>query len=431
MPDLVPRSIRLRGRLIVLALALYLLVPISLSALQLKKSRPAREPSQNPASSPSPTPEPSPPTVDFQAVPDRDNAGPDDEIQIALFIANKSSKPISKLRLDFNDPAFTLTKQSSLPDTLPAFRSFNDSVTIKPGAKTFGARKLLLSLEYTWKGSDAGPEFVSRQPVTASLSVTRRFEEEAKGFPGGTVAFLYLLLPIIPAILSYQFFDGRRKGEDWKVPSFGTEFVVPAFLFAVVINLGMLLLFSYNTSLGYSNPLTFILLVAISAIAGAIVPLYRWKREVDFRKREAEFKELWSFTDGETAATYLRKALLKPGASRKFKLSEVTVGAAQWKGLRLQQPDGSAVLGAILQVYPNQATPEQLDYLTSQVVSEKGVVLDAEQLIRMVEAKDLGWRHEVSIVHDRQKRDELVVIDEVKNGQWADGDASPLVIPSR
>ena len=100
--------------------------------------------------------------------------------------------------------------------------------------------------------------------------------------------------------------------------------------------------------------------------------------------------------------------------------------------MQLQQPDGSAVLGAILQVYyPNEATSEQLDYLTSQVVSEKGVVLDAEQLIRMVEAKELGWRRNVSIVHDKQKHDELVVIDEVKNGKWADGDASPLVIPSR
>ena len=128
----------------------------------------------------------------------------------------------------------------------------------------------------------------------------------------------------------------------------------------------------------------------------------------------------------------MRKALLKPGASRKFKLAKVTVGDVEWKGLRLEQPDGSAVLGAILQVYyAKEATPEQKYYLRSQVVGDEGVVLDAEQLIRMVEAKELGWRHEVSIVDDNGKHDELVVIDEVKNGKWADGDASPLVIPSR
>jgi len=432
MADLGPRSVRFRRRLIVVGLGLYLLVPISLSALQLRKGLP-RQALQSSASSPSPTPEPSPPAVDFQAVPDRDNAGPDDAINIAIFVANKSSKPISKLRIDINDPAFAVTKAASLPDSLPAFRSVSDTVTIKAsGPSTFGARKVLLSLEYAWKAGDTGPEFVSKQPATAAVTIARRFEEEAKGFPGGTVAFLYLLLPIIPAILSYQFFEGWRKGEEWKVPSFGSDYVVPAFLFAVLINLGILLLFRYNTSLGYSNPLIFILVMSLSTIAGASVPLYRWKRDVDRRKREAAVKERWTFTDGETPASYLRKALLRPNASRKFKLAECTVGGAPWTGLYLEQPDGSKVLGAVLQVYyPNKATPDQWDYLTRQVLSETNVVLNAEQLIHMVETNELAWRHEVRIAHGAVKLDELVVIDEVQNGKWADGNASPLVIPSR
>jgi hypothetical protein len=49
----------------------------------------------------------------------------------------------------------------------------------------------------------------------------------------------------------------------------------------------------------------------------------------------------------------------------------------------------------------------------------------------MVETNELAWRHEVRIAHGAVKLDELVVIDEVQNGKWADGNASPLVIPSR
>jgi hypothetical protein len=392
--------------------------------LQLKKTTPGRDASQSATTSPSPTPEPSPPTVDFQAIPDRDNAGPDDAINIAIFVANKSSKPISKLRIDFNDPAFTLTKAASLPDSLPAFRSFNGTVTIQPsGPNTFGARKVLMSLEYAWKASDTGPEFVSRQPATAGVTVARRFEEEAKGFPGGTVAFLYLLLPIIPAILSYQFFDGRRKGEAWKFPTFGADLVVPAFLVAVVINLGILLLFQFDTSLGYSNPLVFIIVVFVSGVAGALPPLIRWKREVNFR-------EQWTFTDKETPASYLRKALLRPGTKRKFEFAEGKP-ETPWNGLLLTQPDGSTVLGAVLQVFGREHTDEQYQELITQVVSEQGVVFNAERLIQMLETQQLNWRHEVSIVHGKQRVDDLLVIDEVKDWKRADGKASPLVVPSR
>jgi hypothetical protein len=283
MTNLDPRSTGLRRRIVLLTLALSLLVPISLSALQRKKTTPARQASQTPASSPSPTPEPSPPTVEFQAIPDRDSAGPDDEIRISLFLTNKSSKPLTKLKLKFADPSFTLT-DVNLADPLPPFGSLAQTAIMTRVPKgSFGSHKLLFSLDYAWSAN--GAEFVSSQTTTATISIVRRFEEEAKGFPGGTAAFLYLLLPIIPAIISYQVFEEKRKGEPLKLPSFGAEYVVPAFLVAVVINLAVQVLFRFDTSLGYSDPLLLIGMLFVSFALGAAPPLYRWRR--DFKLRES------------------------------------------------------------------------------------------------------------------------------------------------
>jgi hypothetical protein len=340
-----------------------------------------------------------------------------------VFVANKSSKPITRLKLNFVDPGFQLA-EVKLPEPLPPFGSLSQTASMKPKSTAyFGAHKLLFSLEYTWNAN--GAEFVSSQPATATLSIMRRFEDEAKGFPGGTAAFLYLLLPIIPAIFSYQLFEGRRRGEDWKLPSFGAEYVVPAFLVAVVVNLGVLLLFQYNTSLGYSDPLVFIAVLFISAAAGAVLPLYRWRRDRNFRK-------LWAFTDNETSETYLRKALLVPGAPAEFDLATGTVDADQWEGLVLKQPDGSTVLGAVLQVtYPHQATEVELNYLFQKLVNEKGVVLNAQRLVHMVEAKQLNLVFNTRINHAGQPLNEVVIIEEVKNWKRASGKASPLVVPSR
>jgi hypothetical protein len=414
---------RFNRQVVILVFGLYLLMPVSLSALQ--RNPPARQNVKPPASSPSPTPDPSPPVLDFQVIPDRDNIGPDHEIRVSVFVANKSSKPVTRLKLNFSDPAFQLA-EVKLPEALPPFASISQTASMKPqpGAY-FGAHKLLFSLEYAWNANQT--EFVSSQLATTTISIARRFEEEAKGFPGGTAAFLYLLLPIIPAILSYQLFEGWRKGESWKLPSFGAEYVVPAFLVAVVINLGALLIFRYNTSLGYSDPLVFIAVLFISAAAGAVLPLVR-------RRRDLNFKKLWAFTDKEDFDSYLRKALFKPGAPTEFDLAEGTVDADQWEGLVLKQPDGSTVLGAVLGVsysHPHPPTDDEWNYLIQNIVTEDGVVRNAERLVRMVEAKQLKLKIDTQITHNDQPVDEVVIINEVKNWKRASGNASPLVVPSR
>ncbi|HKV35428.1 MAG TPA: hypothetical protein VJP89_13925 [Pyrinomonadaceae bacterium] len=410
-------------QLLFLMLGLYLAAPVASDALAQQKTPLARQNVKPPASSPSPTPEPAPPALDFQVVPDRDSVGPDDEIRVSVFVANKSSKPITRLKLNFSDRNFKLD-DVKLPEPLPPFGSLRQTASMKSIETPYsGAHKLLFSLEYAWNAN--GTEFVSAQPATLTVSIVRRFEEEAKGFPGGTAAFLYLLLPIIPAILSYQLFEGRRKGEDWKLPSFRAEYVVPAFLVAVLVNLGILILFQYNASLGYSDPLVFIAVLFMSAVAGAVLPLYRWRKDLEFRK-------LWDFTKNETFETYLRKALLKPGAPTKFELAKGTVDEDEWEGLVLKQPNGSTVLGAALQVsYPHQATDKEWNDLTQKLVNEAGVVLNAEELVSLIEAKKLVVGFDTRIRRAGRGLDKVVIIDEVKNWKRASGQAGPLIVPSR
>lgn len=422
IPNNFSRILRNR-QFVIRLLGLYLVANSALYAVAQQKTQLARQNVKPPASSPSPTPEPSPPVLDFQVVPDRDSVGPDDEIRVSVFVANKSSKPLTKLKLNFSDRNFTLNNVK-LPESLPPFGSLRQTASMKSINTPYsGAHKLLFSLEYAWNAN--GTEFVSSQPATTTISIVRRFEEEAKGFPGGTAAFLYLLLPIIPAILSYQLFEGRRKGEDWKVPSFRAEYVVPAFLMAVVVNLCVLLLFRYNTSLGYSDPLVFMMVLFISAAAGAALPLYRKRNDLKFRK-------LWAFTDKETFESYLRKALLKPGAPTRFELAKGTVDGDGWEGVFLQQPSGATVLGAVLQVsYPHPATEDEWKYLTQNLVNEAGVVLNKEELVSLIETKKLNVGFDTRIRHAGRGLDKVVIIDEVKNWQRTSGQAGPLIVPSR
>lgn len=420
MPPLFPHGLRRRRQLILAGIGLYLLLPVPLIALQSKT--PVRRTAPTRASSPSPSPDPSPPVVDFQAIPDRESGGPDDTINVSLFVANKSAKTLTQLKVKLADLNFQEIQKPLLTESLPAYRSVTDKLIIKPTTNvTSGTHKLLLSLEYAWDGG----AFVSAQPTTLTISVTRRFEEETKGFPGGTAAFFYLLLPIVPAILSYQFFEGLRKGEGPKVPSFKTEYIVPAFLAAVVLSLLMLISFKLDRGLNYSNPLIFIGVLFGSFVAGAAVPLIRWRADLKNRR-------LWAFTNSETLETYLRKALLSPRSPREFEWAEGTVAGDEWRGILFGQPDGATVLGAVLQVsYPHRATDAEWSALIQQVVNENGVLINRRLLVQMVELRQLTLDFHTMIDHGGVRIPQVVVIEEVRSWERAGGNPSPLVRPSR
>src|SRR5262249_55529838 len=143
------------------------------------------------------------------------------------------------------------------------------------------------------------------QTATITIEVRRPFEEEAKGFPGGTAAFLYLLLPVIPALMSYQFIERWRKGEGLHMPTFSAEQIVTAFLLAVILSFMILWVANSDAGINYSNPLVFVSVLIISLFVGAIVPLVR-------AARDAWLSKTWGFKDNDSAAEYVRKALLSP-----------------------------------------------------------------------------------------------------------------------
>jgi len=426
LPDS-PGSLR---KLILAGIVFNLLLPVTLSALQRQTS--VSRPTETPANSP--TPGPSPPVVDFQAIPDRESIGPDDRINLSLFITNKSSKPLINLKLNVDDLSFDLCTETSpcnepqpvlLTSSLVGYRSFTGRVILKPkSGATAGTHKLLLSLEYTWNADKA--EFLSAQSTTATISIRRRFEEETKGFPGGTAAFFYLLLPIIPAILSYQFFDGLRRGEGPRFPQFKTEYIVPAFFAAVVLSLVMLVAFKLDRGLDYSNPLVFMGVLLGSLIAGAVVPLIRWRRAVKQRR-------LWAFTTADSLETYLRKALLAPWSPPEFEWAKGKVDENEWNGMRLRQPDGAIVLGPKLQVsYPHKASQAEQSELRQLV--EQLHIPDADRrkssrkrLVDLVALKRLNLDFDERVTLDGTPFDGIIAIDEVQNWKRAGGYPSPLV----
>src|ERR1051326_818159 len=187
--------------LVVFALAIPVLLAPALGTQRNEAPRGSRTispPQINPASTISP------PTVAFQAQTDRDSAERGENISVQLFVSNKSSATLRELSLKVVDSDFEIVQPPQFPSLVKPFDGLTATAIIKARDNAaYSSHKVLLTIRYTWK-ADTG-EFLSEQPATAPILVKRRFDEETKGFPGGTAAFFYLLFPIIPAILSYEF----------------------------------------------------------------------------------------------------------------------------------------------------------------------------------------------------------------------------------
>lgn len=370
---------------------------------------------------PTPTPAPTPvaPVVEFQAVALRESAERDRESTIFLFVSNKSDKALTGLSLDIPEDVFGTVKPPDFSAGVPPFGSVRQNLVVRPTAQAdYAAHKILLTLSYKWNAG--GREVTSAQTTTVSLGVKRRFEEEAKGFPGGTAAFLYLLLPVIPAVLSYRLADGLRKGNGLTKPTFGTEDIVPAFLIAVVLNLLVLLLGKIGWGVAYSDPLTFVGVLAGSFLCGVAVPFYFWRREL------REFR-CWGFKNNDTREEYLRKALLSPHAPGTFTWATGTVNGETWQGILLKQPNGTPVLGAQLQVSPPKTGDQKKDKAAFELIDEN--IHDRQSLADMLKNRKLlvvGFMAKVK--RGETGQDTVIVTDEVKGFEQTGGVVKPLVI---
>jgi hypothetical protein len=284
------------------------------------------------------------PKVTFQAVPEQktlDTHQPlfepatTDPLPVSLVILNNSDKELRDVEMLVPSKQFRASRAVTLPRTIPPFGSVTGRVVLQPAETIgYGHKDAVLILLYGWTAT-SGP-VVSAQSATVGADIKQPFEDEAKGLPGGTAALFALLLPVFPAFFAYQIVDRLRKGEGFQVPTFGSEYVFPAFFIGLLAN-----------SLGLRYSRGVVLIGAV--VLGALWPLLRWLWEWYQQAR-------WAFDDTDSDAEYLRKALLAPGAPRRFLRVSGKAGGQTWTGVRLAQPDGELVLGPQLQVTPADPT---------------------------------------------------------------------------
>jgi hypothetical protein len=349
---------------------------------------------------------PLPPVVEFQAQPLSEKLKIGEKNPVFVTIANKSALKIENINISCPEGKFVLESSNELSKLGP-FQNTTARVTLSAAVNTsFNKYKLPLILSYTYvpessksvssatpaqaksrvqSTPQAAPQAASAQIAAQTsalidIDVVRNFDEEAKGFPGGTAAFLYLLLPVIPAMLSFRFANNLRKGLGPQMPAFKSEDIVPAFLFAVVLSLIVLLIFDLDLSLGLSNTIFFLVVLAASVVAGVMIPVILyfyglWKMAK------------WGFRESDTDREYLRKALLSKYSPKEYDWATGKIGADTFAGVLLNQPTGKIVFGAIMQVSPKDGDDYDtcLEELAAQVFNG-GILVNKKRLLQMLDS---------------------------------------------
>jgi hypothetical protein len=353
-----------------------------------------------------------PPAIDFQAVVSRDKVERNEPVNIYLSIVSKASVPLRISGINAQNDSFDTTKLPSLPILLEPYGSSRLSITINARDTTkFGLQRLLVSVDFNWV--DDGKAFSSTQATTVTLEVARRFEDEAKGFPGGTAAFLYLLLPIIPAFLSYQTIERLRTGKGLQIPTFQSEYIVPAFFAAIIISFLMLIIARTDTGIDYSNPRVFLGVLTGSLVLGAVVPCAHagWNLIQKLR---------WGFSPNDSMATYIEKALFGPRRPRQFRWVKATLNGESWEGILLEQPNTVKVLGACLQASLANASDDEsyqkaVHELELKVLDRTGALKDARRLVELAKTGEIKLDYISKIKQGDNTLNSVVIVEGIAN----------------
>ena len=360
--------------------------------------------------------------------------------EIHLNITNKSDQPVKISEIALASQAFNISRVETgtvLPLPTPGangivpatrvgiekdlgpFQTFVNSLAVTANENApFSQNKLILTLKYSWQSGEQ--KFESAQPVTLSIEVRRRFDEEAKGLPVGTAAILYLLLPILPALLTYQLVNARRKHEGWRVPTFGAEHIVPAFFLATLFSLFVIWRTKNHREINYSDYGVLLEVIIGSALVGAAIPTFRWV--IDAIRRW-----IYDFKETDTGKKYLLRALRPRHRKKGFVWAKGKVGSENWEGILFQQLDGAPVLGATLQISKAEAVTdaewktikktlfgsEQVESDDDKATTKK--LLDPKYLRKLVKAKKVKvGGHWKKVKVDSAFRETFVVVDAVK-----------------
>lgn len=324
--------------------------------------------------------EPAAPAVELSVVPERDGVEPGESLALHVFVSNPSPVPLEGVSLVLPDPEKIRIERSGPPlaSVVPPFGSASERLTLRPqGGALLGARKLPFTLLYRWSAPPHQGESARRAVV--AVEVRPPFAEEAKGLPGGSGALLALLLPVIPAFLTYQIVNELRKKQGLQMPRFSNEYIVPAFFIALIASSLRLLPWSEAAELTLGK------LLILSAVLGAVWPLLHWGVDIYRWKR-------WGFHPQDEVKVYLRKALLSPWAPPRYTWVSGLVGKEKWEGILLRQPDGGPALGSTLLISQGSA-PDESDVEAAVTLLDRvnngGSRKDRKQLIGEVESGKL------------------------------------------
>jgi hypothetical protein len=386
-----------------------------------------------------PTPTPSPPTVDFQTTSEVDIVEKGKPVNVHLNFTNKSEVRLILSEITLTSQAFSITSApigTPSPATLPngtlqatslhlnqvvePFQTFAGSlaITAKESAP-FSLNKLILTAKYSWPSGQQ--KFESAQTAPLTIEVRRRFEEEAKGLPGGTAAILYLLLPILPALFTYQLINRRRLGQGWTVPTFSTEHILPAFFLAVLFSLIIIWRTRAHQEIDYSNYRVLLTVILVSALAGALFPAVRWLIDI-IRRAIYDFKD----KDKDREDKYLLKALRRRHSKDGFVWAKGKVNEEGWEGILFHQLDGSPVLGATLQIAKTANVSDDewekiKEKLFGKVPDKEDPafkhleLLDPKYLRKLVKAKKIRLGSEEKVQVGASYVEAFVVVNAVKD----------------
>jgi len=356
-----------------------------------------------------PTPSPTSPQValDIGITPSRQTVGRQEQLDVFMIVTNKSAVDVRNLTVALFNSDFATLRLPSFPTLLPGFNSVNATASIEanPSAQ-FKQQQVLFALTYNWISQ--GQWVTAIQGSAVSIQVVRPFDEEAKGLLGGGAALLYLLLPVIPLVLGYQLMDRSLSGK-FQFPTFGADYVVPAFLVAVLINLILLLAFK-QLSVDYAEPSTMVAIILGSFLAGLGFAAAR-------RYEDVRLVISWRYDDHDESLTYLKKALLRPDAPSAYETATGTDSeGATWSGVLLAQPAAGPALGATFQVStppPGNANAPRASHAEVDQVFTDGSIRPGRaprrELVKLLEEHKLVPNRAVGITHDGIAKDTNVV----------------------
>jgi len=351
------------------------------------------------------------PDVELQGILSREKIERDEDVTLNVFVSNKSSVPIILSRITVVSES-TAEKINGfvLPAEVPPFGTIPGQIILSNANDAkFGAHKIVVTADYFWSNDKVNR--LTTKTVTLPLELTRRFEEEAKGFPGGSAAFFYLLLPVIPAFLSYQIVEQIRNKEKLKMPEFETKHIVPVFLLAIVVSFLIVLGSSRDANINYSDPRVFITVLVVSMLAGAILSVFKWLW-YGYRMWR------WGFSRNDREKKYLRKALLGPRAPEEFKWVTGTVQGEKWEGFQLRQPNGALVLGAQVWVSPADI---------AKAAFRDNKLNDRKLLVWLAKKKKINVGMNEPVKRGETADEHLVVIDGLEHFEPVPGDDKPFI----